>query len=54
MRNGLLVIVLLTGLALATGCTQSKGSLFGGQETIESASQWNVLANDVAIGSTVN
>lgn len=48
MRNGLLVIVLLTGLALATGCTQSKGSLFGGQETIESASQWNVLANDVA------
>ena len=51
MRNGffLLHLALILILCHATGCTRGhNGSLLAGQQKLESASDWNALANSVA------
>ncbi len=44
MRNRLFLMLLMGALGATAGCS----GFFGGQQEMESASHWNVLANDVA------
>jgi hypothetical protein len=49
MRNRLLFFLLALLLCTTTGCSRGQRvGLFSGQKEMETASQWNVLANDVA------
>ena len=49
MRNGWMICLLLMVVGCATGgCTRGPGAFFSGQLEIDSAGQWNVLANHVA------
>ena len=49
MRNRVLLIVLVIACWAGSGCTRGPhGTLFSGQQKLESATQWNVLANHVA------
>jgi hypothetical protein len=49
MRNGYYLMLLALFLCLAAGCTRGqRSSLFSSQQEMESASHWNVLANDIA------
>ncbi|MCL1979870.1 MAG: hypothetical protein FWG62_02190 [Proteobacteria bacterium] len=48
MRNRWMVGLLLVVVGCAAGCTRGPGAFFGGQEELDSAQQWNVLANHVA------
>lgn len=51
MRNSFSLILLAMVLGLTAGCAQSshqQGSLFWGQQNMQTAHHWNVLANDVA------
>jgi len=49
MQNKLFWLFLILIVSAATGCSRgTHGSLFSGQEEMESVSQWNVLANHVA------
>lgn len=47
MRNRLFLMILLAALAFSAGCSR-RPAFLGGQKELTSASQWNVLANDVA------
>jgi hypothetical protein len=49
MRKRLFLMLLALLLGLAPGCTRGqRASLYSDQKEMESASHWNVLANDVA------
>jgi len=47
MRNRLFLMILLAALAFSGGCSR-RPAFLGGQGELTTASQWNVLANDIA------